>query len=175
MPATSRQARQLRPSFTRGAKVYLTQRCGGNFAIIFPSIFRMFIQNHASNLSDPPGQRLSNRPFSWKKLFTIQPQNHVSRNRSADPRLHSTPFDRLKSSKTGCPGAMSAQAFAKSPQPTRHASGPCRNFRPHHAPKISPDHCRPGKPLALRLPAAHQATASVSPDRQKSDHRGPMY
>ena len=82
-------------------------------------------------------------------------------------------FHRLKSSKTGSPGAVSAKAFAKSPQPAGRASGPCRNFRPHSAPKISPTSAAPGKPLALRLPATHQATAPVSPGRQKSEHRGP--
>jgi len=68
---------------------------------------------------------------------------------------------------------MSAKAFAKSHQPAGRASGPCRNFRPHSAPEISPTSAASGKPLALRLPASHQATARVSPGRQKSEHRGP--
>ena len=68
---------------------------------------------------------------------------------------------------------MSAKAFAKSHQPAGRASGTCRNFRPHIAPTICPTSGAPGKPLALRLPATHQATAPVSPGRQKSEQRGP--
>jgi hypothetical protein len=47
-------------------------------------------------------------------------------------------------------------SFAKSPQPTSRASGPYQNSRPHDALKISPTSAAPGKPLALRLPAARQ-------------------
>jgi hypothetical protein len=86
----------------------------------------------------------------------------------------STPLHRLKSSKTDCPGAMSAKAFAKSHQPTGRASGPCRNFRPHSAPKISPTSGRSRRAAGLTpAPPPAQATAPVSPGHQKSDHRGP--
>ena len=42
------------------------------------------------------------------------------------------------------------------------------NFSFFRAPSAAP-----GKPRALRLPASHQATARVSPDRQKSENRAP--
>ena len=122
----------------------------------------------------PPTHRLGYGPdFANSSRFHSAPFQRQPVNRSTGPRFHSTPLHRLKSSKTGCPGAVSAKAFAKSPQPAGRASGPCRNFRPHNAPKISPTSAAPGKPLALRLPASHQATAPVSPGRQKSEHRGP--
>jgi hypothetical protein len=68
----------------------------------------------------------------------------------------STPLHRLKSSKTDCPGAMSAKAFAKSHQPAGCASGPCRNFRPHNAPKFTPTSGRSGQAAGL-TPAHHPA------------------
>jgi hypothetical protein len=83
--------------------------------------------------------------------------------------------DRLPCLPTGNPGAVSAKVVAKSHQPAGRASGPCRNFRPHDAPKASPTSGAPGKPLALRLPASPQATAPVSPGRQKSEQRGPRF
>jgi hypothetical protein len=43
---------------------------------------------------------------------------------------------------------------------------------PSQRPQISPTSAAPGKPLALRLPAARQATAPVSPGRHKSEKRG---
>jgi hypothetical protein len=63
------------------------------------------------------------------------------------------------------------KAFGKPHQPAGRASGPFRNFRPHIVPKISLTSAAPGKPLALRLPVSLQATARVSPGRQKSEQR----
>ena len=47
---------------------------------------------------------------------------------------------------------MSTAAFAKSHQPAGRASGPCRNFRPHDAPKISPTTGRSGQAAGLTPP-----------------------
>ena len=122
----------------------------------------------------PTTHRLAFGPdFANSSRFHSAPFQRQPVNRSTGPHFHSTPLHRLKSSKTGCPGATRAAAFAKSPHPASRASGPCRNFRPHRAPQIQSDLCRPGNPLASRLPSIHQATAPVSPGRQKSEHRGP--
>jgi len=86
--------------------------------------------------------------FANSSRFHSAPFQRRPVNRSTGPRFHSTPFHRLKSPKTGCPGAVSAKAFAKAHQPAGRASGPCQNFRPHSAPKISPTSGAPGKPLA---------------------------
>ena len=101
-------------------------------------------------------------------------------NRSTGPRFHSAPLHRLKSSKTGSPGVVRAKAFVKSHQPAGRASGPCRNFRPHSAPKISltsairashwpyacppPTRRRPASPPAVRSqPARPRARTLYSP------------
>ena len=53
------------------------------------------------------------------------------------------------------------------------ASGPCRNFRPHDAPNISPTTGRSGQ-AACRTPARHPlGDGPVSPGRHKSAQRGP--
>ena len=112
----------------------------------------------------PPTHRQRKGPdFANSSRFHSAPFQPGPVNHSTGPRFHPAPLHRLKPSKTGCPGALSAEAFAKSHQPASRASGPCRNFRPHDAPNIRPTSAAPGKPLALRLPAARQATALVSP------------
>ena len=122
----------------------------------------------------PPTHRLARWPdFANSSRFHAAPFQRRPVNVSTGLRFHSSPFHRLKSSKTGSPGVVRAEAFAKSPQPAGRASGPCRNFRPHIAPKISLTSDAPGKPLALRLPASHQATAPVLPGRQKSASAAP--
>ena len=106
--------------------------------------------------------------FANSSRFQSAPFQRQPVNRSTGPRFHPAPLHRLKPSKTGCPGALSAEAFAKSHQPASRASGPCRNFRPHDAPNFSPSSAAPGKLLALRLPACQQATDPFTPARQKN-------
>ena len=90
-------------------------------------------------------------------------------NCSTGPRFHSAPLHRLKSSKTRCPGDVSAKAFAMSHQPARRASGPCRNFRPHSAPKFSPTFGRFGQADG-RTPARHPpGDGPRLPGREKSE------
>ena len=80
----------------------------------------------------------------------------------------------------GNPGAVSAKALAKSPQPAGRASGPCRNFRPHSTPKISPTSAAPGKPLGLtpareatrRRPPPHPAARSRNSQTPRPDQVG---
>ena len=74
--------------------------------------------------------------FANLSRFHSAPFQRQPVNRSTGLRFHSAPLHRLKSSKTGCPGAVSAQAFAKSLQPAGRTSGPCRNFHYRIAPKI---------------------------------------
>ena len=96
-----------------------------------------------------PTHRLAFGPdFANSSRFRSVPLQRQPVNHSTGLRFHYTALHRLKPSKTGCPGAMSAKAFAKSPQPAGRASGPCRNFRPHSAPRISLTSAAPGKPLA---------------------------
>jgi hypothetical protein len=68
---------------------------------------------------------------------------------------------------------MSAQAFAKSHQPAGRASGLAETSALTAPPKSVRPLAGPGKPRALRLPTTHQATAPVSPGRQKSEQHGP--
>jgi len=97
----------------------------------------------------PPTHRLGMGPdFANSSRFHSAPFQRRPVNRSTGPRFHSTALHRLKSSKTGGPGAMSAEAFAKSHQPASRASGPCRNYRPHVAPN-QPDLCRSGQAAGL--------------------------
>jgi hypothetical protein len=105
--------------------------------------------------------------FANSSRFHSAPFQRRPVNRSTGPRFHSAPFHRPESSKTGCPGAVSAGAFAKSLQPTSRASGPCQNSRPHVAPKSVrplplrarrwPDAC---PPPARRRPPSHPAVRS---------------
>jgi len=46
--------------------------------------------------------------FANSSRFHSAPLQRQPVNRSTGPRFHSAPLHRLKSSKTGCPGAMSA-------------------------------------------------------------------
>jgi hypothetical protein len=63
----------------------------------------------------PPTHRLTRWPdFANSSRFHYAPFQRRPVNRSTGPRFHSTPLHRLKSSKTGCPGAMRA---AVSPSP----------------------------------------------------------
>ena len=81
--------------------------------------------------------------FANSSRFRSAPFQRRPVNRSTGPRFHSMPFHRLKSPKTGSRATASASAFAKSPQPAGPASGPCRIFCPHIAPKSV-------RPLPLR-------------------------
>jgi hypothetical protein len=92
--------------------------------------------------------------FADSSRFRSAPFQRRPVNRSTGPRFHSTPFHRLKSSKTGSPGAVSAKVLAKSPQPAGRASVPCRNFRPHDAPQFSPTSGRSAQAAGL-TPAHH--------------------
>ena len=89
--------------------------------------------------------------FANSSRFHSAPFQRRPANRPTGPRFHSTPLHRLELSKIGSPGDVSAKAFAKSPQPARRASGPCRNFRTHHAPKISPPSADQASPWPLRF------------------------
>ena len=63
----------------------------------------------------PTTHRLRKGPdFANSSRFHSAPFQRRPVNRSTGPRFHSAPLHRLKSSKTGCPGAMSA---AVSPSP----------------------------------------------------------
>jgi hypothetical protein len=94
--------------------------------------------------------------FANSSRFHSAPFQRQPVNRSTGLHFHCTPLHRLKSPKTGCPGAVSAKAFALTTPP--------KSVRPLAG---------PGKPMALRLPASPQATAPVSPGQHKSAQRGP--
>jgi hypothetical protein len=56
----------------------------------------------------PTTHRLAFGPdFANSSRFHSAPFQRQPVNRSTGPRFHSAPLHRLKSSKTGCPGAMS--------------------------------------------------------------------
>ena len=126
----------------------------------------------------PPTHRRGKGPdFANSSRFHSAPFQRRPVNLSTGPRFHAAPFHRLKSPKTGCPGAVSAGAFTKSHQPASRASGPCRNFRPHDTPNISltsaiwasrwPYACPPTtrRRLASHLAAISRNNAAPRPDQ----------
>jgi hypothetical protein len=106
--------------------------------------------------------------FADSSRFHSAPFQRRPVNRSTGPRFHSAPFHRLKSSKTGRPRRCESESFRKVPSAGKPRIRAFAKLPHSHRPQNQPDLCHPGKPLALRLPATRQATARVSPSRQKS-------
>ena len=93
-------------------------------------------------------------------------------NRSTGSRFHSTPILRLNSSNRQLP-TPSARKLSPSPVSRQAHQGLAETSALTVPPKSVRPLAGPGKPLALRLPTTHQATAPVSPGRQKSEQRDP--
>ena len=86
-------------------------------------------------------------------------------------RVHSaTPSQIVNDRLPRCHGARKSRQVPSAGRPRIRALS---KLPPSRHPKHQPDLCHLGKPLALRLPANHQATAPVSPGRHKSEQRGP--
>ncbi len=131
----------------------------------------------------PPTHRLGRWPdFANSSRFHSTPFQRRPVNRSTGPRFHSAPLHRLKSSKTGCPGAMSA---AVSPSPfsrqaahqglaeTSALTAPPKSVRPLPLRASRWPHACP--PSIRRRPASHPAVrsrniAASRPDQPKEDH-----
>jgi len=116
----------------------------------------------------PPTHRLGKGPdFANSSRFHSAPFQRRPVNRSTGPRFHFAPLHRLKSSKTGCPGAVSAKV---SPSPiSRQAAhqGLAKTFALTTPPtSVRPLPLRASRwpyacpPPARRRPASHPAGTS---------------
>ena len=122
----------------------------------------------------PPTHRQRKGPdFANSSRFHSAPFQPGPVNHSTGPRFHPAPLHRLKSSKTGCPGTMSAKV---SPSPiSRQAAhqGLAETSALTTPPTL-------GRPLPLRAsrwpyacPPPARRRPSSHPARQKSAERGP--
>jgi len=103
------------------------------------------------------------------------PLHSSASRRTAPPVRASIPLRYTASNRRrrAAPARCTRKLSPSSHQSAGRRSGPCRNFRPHDAPKISLTSAAPGKPLALRLPVSHQATAPRLTRPAEVSQRGP--